>query len=290
VPDFLEYLAKERLCSPHTLRAYRTDLLQFLDFVSSRQDRASVSGLAHADVRDFLGTALRGGYEKRSVGRKLAAVRSFLRYLARTGAARGNPASAVKSPRAGQRLPATLTQQQVHDALQVPGTDEPSLREAAILETLYGSGLRAAELVGLNVEDVDFAADVLRVRGKGGKDRIVPMGRQERSALERYLDRRRNSREPAVFLNGRGTRLTTRSVQTIVRRAMLRVPDASATNPHSLRHAFATHLLERGADLRAVQELLGHSSLATTQVYSHVTAERLRAVYRKAHPRSGRRD
>jgi site-specific recombinase XerD len=167
------------------------------------------------------------------------------------------------------------------------GEQEVVLREKAILETLYGSGLRAAELVGLNVADVDFVADAIRVRGKGGKERIVPLGRAEKEALDKWLACRAHKDAEPVFTNNNGGRLTTRSIQNIVHKALSRVADATATNPHSLRHAFATHLLERGADLRAVQELLGHASLSTTQIYSHVTVERLKQVYNRAHPRSG---
>jgi integrase/recombinase XerC len=169
------------------------------------------------------------------------------------------------------------------------GTDRMT-RDKAILETLYGSGLRAAELVGLNVSDINFVAEEIRVSrryGKGGKERIVPLGRKERDALDKWIACRTHKDAEPVFTNNRGARLTTRSIQNIVRKALSRVADATATNPHSLRHAFATHLLERGADLRAVQELLGHASLATTQIYSHVTVERLKQVYNRAHPRSG---
>jgi len=155
------------------------------------------------------------------------------------------------------------------------------------METLYGSGLRAAELVGLNLSDIDFENETIRVRGKGAKERILPLGRQEKEALQRYLAKRKHKAAEPVFLNRHGGRLTTRSVQNIVRRMLRRVAGVTATNPHALRHAFATHLLERGADLRAVQELLGHASLSTTQVYTHLTIERLKKVYDKAHPRSG---
>lgn len=196
----------------------------------------------------------------------------------------------MKNPRPGSRLPGFLTQHQVQQALESGGDSEPELRATAVVETLYGSGLRAAELVGLDRADIDFAAETIRVRGKGGRERILPLGRAERTALEHYLAARRQPTAGPVFLNRQGGRLTTRSVQKIVRKALSRAADAAATNPHALRHAFATHLLERGADLRAVQELLGHASLATTQVYTHVTVERLRKVYDRAHPRSGADD
>jgi len=285
--DFLSWLGKEKQFSDHTLRSYTTDLEQFFDFCSDRLAGKPLAALTHADIRDFLGALLRYGYEKRSAARKLSTVKSFLRFLVRRGTLQANPATAVKGPRLEQRLPGFLTQFQVREAIETRGNAEVEVRERAILETLYGSGLRAAELVGLNVTDVDFVADTIRVWGKGGKERIVPLGRAEKRALDEWLARRTHRDAEPVFTNNHGRRLTTRSIQNIVRKALSRVADASATNPHSLRHAFATHLLERGADLRAVQELLGHASLSTTQIYSHVTVERLKQVYNRAHPRSG---
>ncbi len=285
--DFLAWVEKERHYSDHTLRSYANDLSQFFEFCTDRLAGKPLAALTHADVRDFLGALLRYGYEKRSAARKLSSVKSFIRFLVRKGALRANPATAVKGPRLEQRLPGFLTQYQVREALGIKGDAEVVVRERAILETLYGSGLRAAELVGLNVPDVDFVAENIRVRGKGGKERIVPLGRAEKQALDEWFARRTHKNAEPVFTNEHGGRLTTRSIQNIVRKALSRVADATATNPHSLRHAFATHLLERGADLRAVQELLGHASLSTTQIYSHVTVERLKQVYNRAHPRSG---
>jgi integrase/recombinase XerC len=285
--EFLSYLRKERRYSANTVRAYATDLEQFFEFCVDRLGAKPLARLTHEDIRDFLGSLLRYGYEKRSAARKLTAVRSFVRFLVRRDVLKLNPAAAVKGPRAARYLPGFLSQYQVMQALGSPGDSESELRAAAILETLYGSGLRAAELVGLNRDDIDFGAETIRVRGKGGKERIVPLGQAERDALQRYLAARKEKVDGPVFLNRHGGRLTTRSVQNIVHRALSRLPDAAVTNPHALRHAFATHLLERGADLRAVQELLGHASLTSTQVYTHATVERLRKVYDKAHPRSG---
>jgi integrase/recombinase XerC len=309
--DFLAWLEKEKHYSDHTLRSYANDLGQFFEFCSDRLGGKPLAALSHADIRDFLGALLRYGYEKRSAARKLSTVKSFLHFLVRKGTLQANPATAVKGPRLEQRLPGFLSQYQVREALEFKGRaevvprdnavlahDAPKtkndsevlVREKAILETLYGSGLRAIELVGLNVADIDFPAEEIRVTrryGKGGKERIVPLGRHEKEALDKWLARRTHKAAEPVFTNSHGGRLTTRSIQNIVRKALSRVADATATNPHSLRHAFATHLLERGADLRAVQELLGHASLATTQIYSHVTVERLKQVYNRAHPRSG---
>lgn len=309
--DFLTWLEKEKHYSDHTLRSYANDLEQFFEFCTDRLSGKPLPALTHADVRDFLGALLRYGYEKRSAGRKLSSVKSFLRFLVRNGILPANPATAVKGPRLDQRLPGLLTQSQVREALEISGNAASAAREKAgemrnsrvagkeaarltrdeaLLETLYGSGLRAGEIAGLNAADIDFAAEEIRVSrryGKGGKERIVPLGRKEKEALDKWLGLCGHKGEQPVFTNNRGGRLTTRSIQNIVRQALSRVADATATNPHSLRHAFATHLLERGADLRAVQELLGHASLSTTQIYSHVTVERLRQVYNRAHPRSG---
>jgi len=285
--DFLGWIEKEKHYSDHTIKSYSTDLGQFFEYCTDRLDGKPLAALTHADVRDFLGALLRYGYGKRSSARKLSSVKTFLRFLVRQGILAANPATAVKGPRGEQRLPGFLTQYQVREALEIKGNEEVVVRERAILETLYGSGLRAAELVGMNVADIDFVAETIRVRGKGGKERIVPLGRAEKQALDEWLAVRSHKEASPVFTNNHGGRLTTRSIQNIVRKALSRVADATATNPHSLRHAFATHLLERGADLRAVQELLGHASLSTTQIYSHVTVERLKQVYNRAHPRSG---
>jgi len=290
--DFLEHLSGERRLSPHTVRSYRTDLAQFFEYCHDRLQGLPLGQVGYAQVRDFLGTLLRYGYERRTAARKLSAVKSFFRYLALTGRIPANPARNVKGPRLEQRLPGFLSQFEVARALDIPGDDETSLRNKAMLEVLYGAGLRCAELVGLNGSDVDFAAEVIRVRGKGDRERLVPLGSHARAAVQAYLDqedRRRRTTE-ALFLNSRGGRLTTRSVQKIVRRCLGEVAEATARHPHALRHAFATHLLERGADLKSVQELLGHASLSSTQVYTHLSVERLRKVYDRAHPRSGARE
>jgi len=288
--DFLAYLKQERGYSAHTVRSYQIDLVQFLDFCADRLAGKSLNSINRVDVRDFLGALMRYGYTSKSAARKLSSVKSFFRYLVNSERVNQNPAVDIKGPRSERMLPPLLTVEQIVQALEPIDDSVTALRDAAILETTYGSGLRASELVGLNRTDIDFNNETLRVRGKGGKERILPLGRREREAIERYLSRRGFTEEPAVFLNRQGKRLTTRSVQNIVRRTLSRVAGISATNPHAVRHAFATHLLERGADLRAVQELLGHSSLASTQIYTHLTVERLRRIYDRAHPRSGARD
>ncbi len=288
--QFLRHLAAERGYSDETVRAYQNDLNQFLDFCRNQLREKPLQELTHTDMRDFLAALLRYGYERRSASRKMSAVKSFLRYLVKIGALTRNPARSVKGPRPEKKLPKVLTQFQVQQALQPLGDGELALRDYAILETIYGSGLRAAEVVALDTDSIDFAAETIRVCGKGNKERILPLGRSEAAAIKTYLAARKDKNSKPLFLNLRGNRLTTRSIQNIVHRALSRIADVTATNPHALRHAFATHLLERGADLKAVQELLGHSSLSTTQVYTHVSLERLRKTYERCHPRSGSQD
>ncbi|MBN2536705.1 tyrosine recombinase XerC [candidate division WOR-3 bacterium] len=287
--DFLAHLAGERRLSPHTIRSYRVDLDQFFEYCRDRLDAMPLIRVGHPQVRDFLGLLLRCGYERRTAARKLSAVKSLFRFLALTGRIPANPTRNVKGPRLEQRLPGFLSQFEVARALDIPGDDERSLRNKAIMEVLYGAGLRCAELVGLNRDDVDFHAEILRVKGKGGKERLVPLGSHARDALRAYLEQpdRQRRAGPALFLNPRGNRLSARSVQTIVRHCLADIAEETARHPHALRHAFATHLLERGADLKSVQELLGHASLSSTQVYTHLSVERLRKVYDRAHPRSG---
>ncbi len=288
--EFIGHLRDQRRASAHTVRSYRVDLTQFFDFLEAERGARPLSALERADVAAFLGFVLAHGYDRSSAARKLSSVRTFLRREARLGRLAANPAVGVRGPRPNARLPGIITQAQAGEAFAGDAQGGTAIRERAIMETLYGSGLRAAELCGLDATDIDFESDTLRVRGKGEKERIVPIGRAERAALQRYLALPRPPNATALFLNNRGGRLSVRSIAKIVHRALSRVTGIGATNPHALRHAFATHLLERGADLRAVQELLGHASLSTTQVYTHVTVERLKRVYDRAHPRSGKKD
>jgi tyrosine recombinase XerC len=284
---FLEYLAQEKQFSSHTVRSYRIDLEQFLDFNNDRLGNKDMKAMRREDIRDYLGFLLRYGYERRSAARKLSTIKSFFKFLVREKLADFNPARDVKTPKIEKRLPGFLTQYQAQKALQIIGDDEASCRNRAILETLYGAGLRAAELVGLDIESIDFNSEIMRVKGKGNKERIVPLGSYAKQAIQDYLKIRKNKDNPAIFLNQRGKRLTTRSIQNIVNKQLSKVSEVTGTNPHILRHSFATHLLERGADLRAVQELLGHASLSTTQIYTHLSVERLKKIYDQAHPRSG---
>lgn len=290
INDFIKYLIQEKNFSLYTARAYQVDLSQFLEFLYDRKTGKDIIKVDREDVRDFIGYLLKYGYERSSVARKLSSLKSLYRYLMRKKLVSNNPARVVKTPKITKKLPGFLTQFQTQKLLDIQGNDEKSCRNRAIMEVLYGSGLRAQELVNLNVSDIDFYNEVILVRGKGSKERIIPLGSYAQKALKEYLSIRKDKNNPAVFLNLRGKRLTTRSVQQIVKSQIVRVADVVRVSPHTLRHSFATHLLERGADLKAVQELLGHSSLATTQIYTHLSVERLKKIYDKAHPRSGKEE
>jgi len=276
VGDFLDYLKKEKNYSVHTLRAYRADLRLFFEFLDDqKQDRVD-----NTVISQYLTFLYKYGMDPRSVSRKLSTIKSFFKILKKIGPIQENPAALVRSPKTKKHLPGFLTLPQVEVGLAIEDK-----RDRAILEVLYSCGLRAAELVGMNLTDIDLNREEIKVRGKGRKERIVPIGKPAQNAVVNYL-RERLSAASALFVNYRGNRLTTRSLQRIVRKHLLKVAQAQGTNPHILRHTFATHLLERGADLRAVQELLGHASLSTVQIYTHLTTQRLKEIYKKAHPRA----
>ncbi len=250
---------------------------------------------AHIDalsLRGFLAHLPRSGLARSSIARKLAAIRTFLRYLVREGRLAANPARALQTPRVPQRIPERLSEEEVDRLLSAAdGTSALSRRDRAIVELLYATGLRVSELTGLDRDDVDPEALLVRVLGKGGKERIVPFGEPAREALEAYRVERpalsaKGPGTEALFLTARGGRLSSRSVHRVVRRYLAAAALRGGLSPHSLRHAFATHLLERGADLRAIQELLGHSSLSTTQKYTSLSTARLLRVYEKAHPKA----
>jgi integrase/recombinase XerC len=277
---FLRHLSVERNASEHTLRSYANDLADFQRFLAARGD----GGLAAADLR-----AVRAcGLAPASVARKLAAARSLFRFLVRRGVLEGNPAREVRTPRQPKKLAAFLPideATQLVDGRAVGGASRA--RDVAILELLYATGLRVSELSGLDLDAVDRAEQTVRVLGKGRKERIVPYGGQAARALETWLGQRGEGRG-AVFTNAQGGRLTVRSIHTIVRRSARAAGITRRVSPHTLRHSFATHLLDGGADLRAIQELLGHSRLSTTQRYTHVGADQLMKVYDRAHPRAKR--
>ena len=285
VAQFLDYLDHERGASPHTLRGYATDLAEFRTFLA----RQGVRELARADsraIRAWLAWLHDRKLAKSSIARKLATVRSCFKFLARRGAVELNPARQVRSPKLPKRLPSFLPKDESKDLLDLePERSEAGLRDRALLELLYASGLRVAECCSLDRDDVDRRQGTVRVMGKGGKERVVPAGDAALQAVDAWLAVRAEERGP-LFTNSRGGRLTTRSVHRIVKsRARAAGIDRRVT-PHTLRHSFATHMLGEGADLRLIQELLGHSRLSTTQRYTHVSPEHLMKVYDASHPRA----
>jgi integrase/recombinase XerC len=289
VDAFLRHLADERNASPHTCRAYSRDLAQFLAHIEGELGHAvSPQDVDHLLIRSVLARLHREGLKKVSAARKLATLRTFFRYLTREGILEHNPAQALLSPRLERRIPLPLEEAEVVALVEVPGDGRSALRARAILELLYATGLRCAELVSLDVSSLDLDGRTLRVVGKGRKERIVLFGGQARRALRAYLETRPDwqPRSDALFVNHRGGRLTDRSVRNLVADRVRALAIQAKVSPHTLRHSFATHLLRRGADLRAIQELLGHSSLSTTQRYTHVDTRQILQIYRSTHPRS----
>lgn len=297
IESFLEYLKLERNCSTHTVNAYRRDLGEFRAYLRQGRGEARIepAEIDHITIRDFLGTLHQKGNQKTSVARKLAAVRSFFRFLHREAVIEKNPARLVQTPRLPKRNPRYLSLQEVETILDLPDTaSEAGVRDRSMLELLYGTGMRIGELVGLNIEDISLKQGLLKVRGKGRKERLIPFGSAAAESIQSYLPvrtrvlkRTRRTDEPnALFLNLRGTRLTARSVQRLLNGYIQKSALFLNVHPHLFRHSFATHLLNRGADLRAIQELLGHESLSTTQRYTHVEMEDLLRTYRSAHPRA----
>ncbi len=292
IDAFCRYLETERNVSPHTLKGYRTDLEMFMGFVRAEQGgEPDVEAVTHLTVRRYL-AGLQRECARSTSGRKLASIRSFFKYLAREGKVRKNPAELVSTPKKEKKVPFHLDIDEVTALVTAPGgTDLLALRDRAVLETLYSCGLRVSELTGLDVGGVDLAERTVRVLGKGGKERIVPLGSYAAAALSDYLLARDHPPADApLIVNARGGRLTSRSVGRIVDRHILKIAAMKKIAPHTLRHTFATHLLEGGADLRAIQELLGHASLSTTQKYTHVSIDRLMEVYDKAHPKARKKN
>jgi integrase/recombinase XerC len=312
--EFLEHLLLNENASAHTVRAYESDLSQFIEFVAKDAGRKRVdlttSDFTHLNIRAFLGDLQKRGISRSSAARKLAAIRTFSRYMRREGVLDDDPSALVGTPKREQRLPAHLGEAEMARLLEMPDATHPlGRRDRAILELFYASGLRLSELVGLDVDDVNLSSRIVRVLGKGRKERLVPFNGSTEAALRAWLKdwdppsrfalrrdapprsgpRRRQQakreRDP-LFLNYAGGRLSTRSVDRLVRRYVAACSTRFGISPHALRHSFATHLLQRGADLRAIQELLGHSRLSTTQRYTHVNAAQLMDAYKKAHPKA----
>jgi integrase/recombinase XerC len=301
IERYIQYLKYERNASPHTIRNYHSDLVQFRDFLAGKDKAAAVdvNAVNALRIRAFLSHLFKKEEKKASIARKLAAVRAFFKFLTRERLIAENPAASVSTPKLEKKLPRIMTEEEMNTFLdrvaEAARSGEPAiLRDRAILEMLYASGLRVSELAGLDLRNVNFGDAFVLVRGKGDKERIVPFGSKARGALEAYLPaRERMLREtrtgsPALFLNVHGQRLTTRSIDRILKRYVKTYsPNVNVTvSPHSLRHAFASHLLAEGADLRAIQEMLGHKSLATTQRYTQVSIKQLMDVYDRTHPKA----
>jgi integrase/recombinase XerC len=288
--QFLTYLRIERQASAHTLRSYEHDLALYRRYVcEAKGDLADPSAVDSARLRRYSAWLTSQGFAASTVARRLASLRSYFRYLRRQGLVGTDPSVGLRNPKQAKRLPRLLRIDEVIRLLDsVPTDTPPGVRDRAMLETLYGGGLRVSELVGLNLEDLDSDQELVRVRGKGRRERLNPIGPMALHWIGTWIPLRRPkvAHEKAVFLNQRGTRLTTRSVGRLLESHLLRGGLVNAASPHTLRHSFATHLLDRGADLRSVQELLGHRNLTTTQIYTHVTQERLLATYHEAHPRA----
>ena len=282
---FLRYLDTERNASSYTCRNYALDLAQFFAFLGHQR----LGDISPLDIRRFVSHLSTAALARRTIARKLSCLRSFFRFLCREGTLEHNPAEAVPTPRLEKRLPSFLDERQVATLLAMPAAKKwQGLRDLAILETLYSTGMRVSELTGLSLEDLDEISGTVVVRGKGKKERLCPIGETALRAVRRYLGKRPKAlRVPyALFVSQKGTRLTVRQVDRLIANYVKRAQLPSSISPHSLRHSFATHLLDRGADLRSVQELLGHASLSTTQIYTHVTPQRLKKIYDQAHPRA----
>jgi len=295
VDRFLQYLRVERNASELTVKSYREDLTALADYLAEGRDGCcpTPGEVTVPELRGYVAALSEAGYAKTTISRRLASMRSFFRFGQREGWTKANPAKPLRNPRKPRSLPHFLSSEELGRLLTAPPSNDPmGLRDRAILETMYSAGLRVSELVGLSDSDLDFAVGVVRVRGKGRKERLAPIGSYAAAALKRWLTVRKLSvREPndgraPVFVNKFGRRLTTRSVGRLLEKYLRRTGLDTRTTPHSLRHSFATHLLNRGADIRSVQELLGHKSLVTTQIYTHVSTAGLRQIYQRAHPRA----
>ncbi len=289
--NFISYLRDVRDASPHTVRNYSADITAFFDFLRRISPSYELKYVDRSVIRSYLTKLYVDRKAKASAQRKLSALKSFFKFLVREGYLEKNVLSAVRSPKGERRLPSFLDNAEVVRLIEAPDTSTLlGLRDRAILELLYSTGIRVSELVGLNVEDVDLIGEVVKVRGKGKKQRLAPMGRTAAIELSYYLNsprrRRRTSAGNAVFLNRAGARLTTRSVGRVVKKYVRQTALKAGVSPHTLRHTFATHLLNAGADLRSIQELLGHKSISTTVIYTHVSTEKMQEEYSKSHPRA----
>lgn len=285
IENYIEELIQRRF-SDFTVKSYKTDLEEFCSFLR-KSGKNTFSEINRKDIRSFMGELLSYGYKKTSVSRKLSAIKSFYKFLERNKIIKGNPSVSVKTPKTEMCIPSFLSEEEVRKMLDFSSQEkELDIRNKTILELLYATGIRASELVNLDLSMFDVKSKLLRVYGKGKKERIIPVARAAFEALDRYISEVRGYEEGALFLSKSGKRLTQRDLQRIVKKAIVKVATLNQMSPHTMRHTFATHLLNRGANLRAVQELLGHESLSTTQIYTHVSVEKLKEEYKRAHPRA----
>ncbi len=285
IEKFKNYLTVEKNYSAYTVKSYVSDLLEFSGFLRG----VTAIEVDYLAVRKFLGYLRSKNISKRSVARKISSLRMFFRFLQRDGYIKNNPVLSISAPRLDRKLPAFLDEKTVEKLVSAPDLKTmPGLLDKALLETLYSTGIRVGELVGIDISDVDFISGVVKVLGKGKKERLAPIGDKAVNAIREYLEFRNRKKNDgkALFLNRAGKRLNQRSVRRVVNKYIKQLSVKERISPHTLRHSFATHLLNRGADLRSVQELLGHKNLSTTQIYTHVTTERLKTIYDKAHPRA----
>ncbi len=283
---YLSYLEIEKNYSPHTIGSYKKDLAEFDEFLAEHYKNQDIKKVDYFILRKFLSLLTSRQLTKRSISRKISTLKSFFKFLVREGITKNNPATSLIYPKLDKPLPKFLTEKEITQVLaSVTETDVLGLRDKAILEFLYSTGARVGEVAGLRQEYVDLISGIAKVKGKGRKERLLPLGEPAIKALRRYLKARRDT-NPALFVNKRGGTLSDRSFRLIVDKYIKKIALQAKISPHTFRHSFATHLLNRGADLRCVQELLGHSSIATTQVYTHLTIDNLKKIYDKAHPRA----
>ncbi len=298
ISTYLSHLEVKRNVSAHTLAAYGRDVRQFILFLEewAQTSTPDIHAVDPGTIRFYLGWLVESGLSRKSIGRKLAAVRSFFKFCHREGYIRTNPAASIHPPRQEKKLPTFVDVHEIDMVMALPDTSTfTGARDRAILELLYGAGIRLRELTNLDVYDLQLDQNTVRIFGKGRKERIVPCGSEAVGAIRLYLDKRtellrksgRGADRKALFLSRRGRRISPRRVQDIVHSYLASASAREHLSPHVLRHSFATHMLDSGADLRAVKELLGHANLSTTQIYTHVSTERLKKIYKQAHPRAG---
>jgi len=297
IENYIDYMRVEKGASKLTLLGYKTDLMQFVNHIAQRYDvpkeELSLKMLNHKSVREYLGDMQERNLSRATMARKLAALRSYVKYLCRENILESNPIAEVSTPRQDKKLPKFLYSQEIELLMKAPDISLPlGRRDKAILETLYAAGLRVSELVSMDLKDIDFEERLIKIKGKGGKERIVPLGSKAAQALGIYIAKTRQklvlkagNAEDAVFLNKFGSRLSDRSVRNIINKYVEQVAINQKISPHTLRHTFATHLLNKGADLRSVQELLGHVKLSTTQIYTHLTRDSIKTIHNDTHPR-----